>query len=122
MSRCTFAAIAVAIAFVAPSAASGQVLDKIFKDWKPGEVIKSTLPHKFGATCLANITSRGSGPAGVILKDLTAKKLAQRHWEEAVTKLDGAQYANWTKAKGKTVTCEKKGSEFLCKASANPCA
>ena len=49
MSRFTLAAIAVGCSLTVPTMVSGQVLDKIFKDWKPGEVVKSTLPHKFGA-------------------------------------------------------------------------
>ena len=121
MSPRTIAAATIAIALAAPTAGSAATLKELFKDWKQGEVVKSTDAHKFGKTCGFQITSRGTGPAGLILKKLNAEKLAITHWETAVTKLDGAQFAKWSRAKGKSVTCEQKGTDFLCKATANPC-
>ena len=121
MSLRAFAIASIVAAAAVPTLGHAATLKELFKDWKQGEVVKSTDAHKFGKKCEFQITSRGTGPAGLIIKKLSAEKLAIQHWEVAVTKLDGPQYAKWTKAKGKSVACEQKGAEFLCKATANPC-
>ena len=89
--------------------------------WKAGETEQSKDASKYGPSCQPAFTSRGSGPVGFGITQFWAKRHTTRNWQEAATKLSGADYAKWRKARDKTVTCEQANKEWLCKATASPC-
>ncbi len=92
-----------------------------FDKWKAGESERSTAAHKFGAKCVEAVSSRGSGPVGFGITQFWAKRHTQRNWEAAVVKLNGDEFASWSRAKGKTIACDQKDKTWNCKATANPC-
>lgn len=120
MYRALMLAAALALFSLPATSASAQEAHGWTK-WKAGEAERSTAGHKFGAKCSTAVTSRGSGPVGFGITQFWAKRHTQRNWEAAVAKLESADYASWSRAKGKAIECVEKEKVWNCKATANPC-
>jgi hypothetical protein len=97
--------------------------DHGWSSWRAGETQRGKKTASYGAKCAASVTSRGEGSVGLGLTQFWAQRHTTRNWMEAVTKLEGAEYSAWSRAKGKSVSCTKSkdGKEWACKATATPC-
>jgi len=103
-------------------AQSKEEKEKIWeKEWRRFDPDKGQKDTKNGPNCQESLTSRGEGKVGLGITQIWAKLRTERHWSEAATKLYGAEYASWRKAKGKSVTCETKDAMLKCKATAYAC-
>lgn len=117
-------AAALAVATLASSAVAATKAERERaweQGWKFGDEVRGQNDNKYGPKCQFSLTSRGQGNVGLGITQVWAKLRTRRHWEDAATKLYGAQYAKWSKARGKSITCERADRLLLCKATANPC-
>jgi len=92
------------------------------KSWKREAIERfEKETHKHGKRCQYRVTARGSGPVGLGLTEFWAKRHTTKHWEEEVSTLFSPEYAKWSRARDKNVTCERREKELHCKATGIPC-
>lgn len=115
--------IAATVVLTAAASFAQSAGDHGWSSWKAGETERGQATAKFGAKCKASVTSRGSGSVGFGVTQFWAQHHTTRNWTEAVTKLESSEYASWSRAKAKSVSCvkSKDGKEWNCKATATPC-
>lgn len=113
----TLSASALLIAGVAVTGAFAQ-------EWRRGEYEYFREPHRFGPLCEYRIRARGSAPValfGGTHQKRKAEERSIRDWEFEASRLFGPRYAGWVLAMGKELSCDIRGLEFVCSASAHPC-
>lgn len=110
-----------AVLALTATAAMAAERDHGWSRWKAGDVQQSSGAAKYGPTCKTEFTSRGSGPVGFGITQFWAKRHTTRNWQDAAVKLYGAEYAKWSRARSKSVACEREGSQWNCKATGTPC-
>lgn len=113
------ATAAALVASASMSAVSAQ-------DYRGGEFRRfEGQKHRFGERCTFRVESRGmaekklfGGGAGM----RKAEARAIQHWESQVSSNLGPQFASWSRAQAKNLSCRPKGIiDLECIAAANPC-
>ena len=94
------------------------------QEWRRGEYEYFKEPHRFGPLCEYRIRARGSAPValfGGAHQKHKAQERSIRDWEFEASRLFGPRYGGWVLAMGKELSCDVKGVDFVCTASAHPC-
>ena len=100
------------------------VTSALAQEWRRGEYEYFKVPHRFGPLCEYRIRARGSAAValfGGAHQKRKAEERSIRDWEFEASRLFGPRYAGWGLAMGKELSCDIKGLEFVCSASAHPC-
>jgi hypothetical protein len=121
MLRKTTGAILITSASIIAGVA---VTSALAQEWRRGEYEYFKVPHRFGPLCEYRIRARGSAPVALFggsHQKRKAEERSVRDWEFEASRLFGPRYAGWDLAMGKELSCDIKGLEFVCSASAHPC-
>lgn len=81
--------------------------------------------HSYGARCAHRLGAYGEGSSDFFRGGGGLRKAefrAIKHWEEKASFEFGPRFANWGRAAGKDLRCDREGLRIVCKAIAHPCA
>ena len=94
------------------------------QDWRRGEWKRYNEPHSFGALCETRFEAFGQGQAALFGGGggkRRAQARAVEHWSERVSSALGPHYADWARSQGQQLSCDMRGLDLVCRASAHPC-
>jgi hypothetical protein len=118
--------LAVAIGAATLSATAGTVLTTpaSAQEWRYGEFRRFPGERRFGTRCMFRVEAEGYGSVQLFAGRRDKKRAMNRAaqgWQERVAAEFGPQWSSWELARGKSVSCNTRGLEIRCVASAFPC-